>query len=135
MNCNLFILLNNRFGSKNSQQQLSAWLRPYIHTYNSFGEAALSLSKFFKVHSNNKLTNSDNLNNNNNNNNTNSFKSTTKANSNSSSVKTSTAKTTTRGTVQKPTKQTTTGKTALESNNDPQITMVKFLSLSITESI
>lgn len=42
------ILCDERFASKNIQQQLSSWLQPYIKHCANFGECAASVTRFFK---------------------------------------------------------------------------------------
>ncbi|KAG0608502.1 hypothetical protein M758_8G111000 [Ceratodon purpureus] len=42
------ILCDERFGQSGPQSQMSLWLRPYIKTYHKFGDAAFSLTRFFK---------------------------------------------------------------------------------------
>ncbi|KAL2612609.1 hypothetical protein R1flu_024301 [Riccia fluitans] len=42
------ILCDERFAQGNSQSQMSLWLRPHIKCYSKFGDAAFSLTRFFK---------------------------------------------------------------------------------------
>lgn len=42
------ILCDNRFAAGGFKQQLSAWVRPHINVYNSFGPAIRDVIKFFK---------------------------------------------------------------------------------------
>ncbi|KAG6543819.1 hypothetical protein Mapa_014659 [Marchantia paleacea] len=42
------ILCDERFGQGNSQSQMSLWLRPHIKCYSKFGDAAFTLTRFFK---------------------------------------------------------------------------------------
>ncbi|KAL3680444.1 hypothetical protein R1sor_023400 [Riccia sorocarpa] len=42
------ILCDERFAQGNSQGQMSLWLRPHIKCYSKFGDAAFSLTRFFK---------------------------------------------------------------------------------------
>lgn len=42
------ILADERFSHAASQQQMSLWLRPHIRSYSRFGDAAFSLTSFFR---------------------------------------------------------------------------------------
>jgi hypothetical protein len=41
-------LCDERFATKNNQDQLSSWLRPHIRVYSKFGESTMMLTQFFK---------------------------------------------------------------------------------------
>ncbi|CAM6128768.1 unnamed protein product [Calypogeia fissa] len=42
------ILCDERFAKHNSQSQMSLWLRPHIKCYSKFGDAAFTLTRFFR---------------------------------------------------------------------------------------
>ncbi|KAK7078302.1 Regulator of telomere elongation helicase 1 [Halocaridina rubra] len=42
------ILCDNRFGAPNFRTQLSAWVQPHMHVYNTFGPAMRDITLFFK---------------------------------------------------------------------------------------
>ena len=43
------ILADKRFGEGNAMGQMSAWLKPHVVQHANFGQAASSLTRFFKV--------------------------------------------------------------------------------------
>eukprot|EP00743_Colponemidia_sp_Colp-15_P013990 GILK01016447.1.p1 GENE.GILK01016447.1~~GILK01016447.1.p1 ORF type:complete len:1208 (+),score=231.04 GILK01016447.1:128-3751(+) len=43
------LLCDERFASPSQVQQLSLWLRPHVRTFDTFGQALLGLTNFFKV--------------------------------------------------------------------------------------
>jgi regulator of telomere elongation helicase 1 len=44
------ILLDERFAQRQNQEQLSRWIRPYLHSYTTFDQAAFQLNQFYKLH-------------------------------------------------------------------------------------
>lgn len=43
------LFCDERFSQPRQVQSLSKWVQPYLHTYNSFGEAQASLARFMKT--------------------------------------------------------------------------------------